>query len=131
MGMMARQNRESMWLLRPWSAHTDVWEVTWHRDHLPRGVLAIVGPRRCDPAFGPTVELRVLERGFEVFISSDEDDGRYVVPMDEDGLRRLVRELQRRAPVGGFLVTGAPRPVRDNEAAFLLEAMHVVLEGGD
>jgi hypothetical protein len=122
MGFKVRRHRRVEAFPRPWYAHEDRWELAVRRECFRKEVVLLVEPKRSCPVFGPSVEVRVLEDGFEVYVASHEDDGRFVVPMDRAELRRLVGRLRARKRKGGFLVTGAPRRLTGCEENFLLRA---------
>ncbi|MBI5486022.1 MAG: hypothetical protein HY905_01680 [Deltaproteobacteria bacterium] len=131
---------------RPWYAHDDRWEISVQWRESAGGRFLVVEPKRCDPVFGPQVEVRLRDR-IEVYVCSNEDDGRYVVPLSADAARRLERDLEKTLteprppgppepsvcptcardlllpPKPSLTVPGLPRPLWEDEGSFLLRAL--------
>ena len=131
---------------RPWYAHEDRWEISVQWRESAGGRFLVVEPKRCDPVFGPQVEVR-LRDGVEVFVSSGEDDGRYVVSLTPAEVHRLEEDLRKAlespppspaaapsvCPACGrdlppsdgpsLSVPSLPRPLYEDEGSFLLRAL--------
>ncbi|MCK9461714.1 MAG: hypothetical protein M0R80_18955 [Proteobacteria bacterium] len=91
-------------------------------------------PKRVDPAFGGSVELRVGAE-FALFVSSNEDDGRYVVPLSHDQIRRLHEtlsdvehgSLSASAARQRLRRLGVPRRLTTEEEEFVRKAVRMML----
>jgi hypothetical protein len=113
----------------PWHTHPDRWDVKVERRESGSGPVTVITPMRCDPAFGPSVELR-LRDPLELFLSSGEDDGRHVVPLSPEDARMVATELANvikattspRTEGPNVWILPLPRAFTDEEARFLVQA---------
>lgn len=130
---MKRRERTGVPSDWPWYARPDRWDVKVERRGSASGSCAVVTPKRCDPAFGPSVELR-LRRRLELYLSSGNDDGRYVVPLSAADARMVAAELEKvlgtvrssRAGVPHIQILPLPRAFTAEEARFFVQALRRV-----
>ncbi len=117
---------------RPWYTRPDRWDLVVRESPESRVEKRVFSPRRVDPVFGAQVELRVLGRGYEVYVCSGDDDGRYTVRLDRAGLERLDRALEKKAgtALANALLAdmGVGRELEADEARFLRKACRAQLE---
>jgi hypothetical protein len=118
----------------PWYAHADRWDVVVTKREVEGKSTTVYQPKRNDPVFGGSVELRVGAQ-IALFVSSNEDDGRYVVPLSPDQIRRLHETLSD-TEHGGLSASaarqrlrrlGIPRRLTADEERFVRETVRMML----
>ena len=113
----------------PWYTRPDRWDVKVERRESDSGPVTVITPKRCDPAFGPSVELR-LRDPLELFLSSGEDNGQHVVPLSPPDARMVATELAKvvkattspRTEGPNVWILPLPRAFTDEETRFLVRA---------
>ena len=127
---MRRRERTGVPSDWPWYTRPDRWDVKVERRESPSGSFTVVTPKWCDPAFGPSVELR-LRRRLELYLASGDDDGRHVVPLSAADARMVAAELDKvlramrssRADVPDIRILPLPRAFTAEEARFFVRAL--------
>lgn len=137
---MKRRERTGVSSDWPWYTRPDRWDVKVERRESPSGAFTVVVPKRCDPVFGPSIELR-LRRRLELCLSSGDDDGRHVVPLSLKDARMVATELEEvlramrssRADAPDIQILPLPWGFTAEEARFFVRALRLVqaLRSGD